>query len=169
MQREKAQFRPIDLLKYGTLIFLFFAFLERVYNFHYKRLFSPLPYGYIIGRDGKIPSLKNEKIIFKKKFLKGKKTEIRAWFWGKDRGVLKINGEVFYKWDKPDIYFLRIPGEKLREENEIEVEVESEIGFVAFWFSDISGLGTDRSWECFYEGKKLKIRIFGKPPYKPLL
>ncbi len=165
MQKEKAQFQPIDLIKYGLILFLIFAFIEKVHSFHYKRLFSPSPYGYIIGREGKIPSMKEEKIIFKKSFPLNQKSELRFWLWGKDKGILKLNGEIFFKWDKQDIYFLRITKQKLKEKNEFEVEMESKTGFCAFWLSDISGLGTDRSWECYFEGKKVKTRVFGKPPY----
>jgi len=172
MQKEKAQFQPIDLIKYGILIFLFFAFIEKVHLFHYKRLFSPSPYGYIIGREGKIPSLKEEEVIFKKTLPLNQRSELRFWFWGKDKGILKINGEIFFKWEKPEVYFLRITIDKLKEKNLFEVELKSVDGFSAFWLSDISGFGTDRSWECFFEGRKVKTRIFGKPPYSknyPLL
>lgn len=168
MQKEKGQFQPIDLLKYGIIFFLILVFIEKVHSFHYKRLYSPSPYGYIIGREGKVPSQKEERIIFKKKFALNQKNEIRFWFWGKDEGILKLNGENLFFWEKPEIYFLRIPREKLKEENEFLVEIYSRNGFSAFWLSESSGFGTDRSWECFFEGKKVKIRVFGKPPYSKL-
>lgn len=168
MQKEKAQFQPIDLIKYGILFFLFFAFVESVHNFHYNRLYAPLPYGYVIGREGKIPSMKEEKIIFRKKFNLNNKKEMRIWIWGREKGVLKLNGEEIFYFEKPDLYFLRITKDKLKETNEMEVLIESSDGFSALWFSDISGLGSDRSWECFIEDKKLKTRIFGKPAIIPI-
>lgn len=168
MQREKAQFQPIDLLKYGIFLFLILAFIEKVHNFHYKRLNSPSPYGYIIGREGKVPSNIEEKIIFRKRFPLNQKNEMRIWLWGREKGILKLNGNTLFSWDKPDIYFLRITREYLKKENELEVEIQSKDGFSVFWLSDISGFGTDRSWECFFEGKKVKTRIFGKPPYGKL-
>lgn len=168
MQKEKVLFQPIDLIIYGIILFLLFAFVERVHLFHYKRLFSPSPYGYIIGREGKVPSQKEEKLVFKKKFPFNQRLELRIWFWGKDEGVLKLNGNVLFDWEKPDLYFLRITKEKLKQINEFEVEIKSKDGFSAFWLSDISGLGTGKDWECFIDGKKVKTRIFGKPPYSSL-
>ncbi len=164
MERKREIFQPINFLIISIGLFLFFAFLEELHRFHYKRLFSPSPYGYIIGRDGKTPSISEEEIVFKKVFPLNKKKELRFWFWGMDKGNLYLNGDLIFKWDRPEIYFLRISREKLKEKNLFEAKIYSKIGFSAFWLSDISGLGTDKSWDCYLKGQKIKTKVFGKPP-----
>ncbi len=164
MERKREIFQPTNFLILFFGLFLIFAFLEKLHRFHYKRLFSPSPYGYIIGREGKIPSMSEEEIIFKKVFPLNKKKELRFWFWGKDKGILYLNGDLIFEWDKPEVYFLRISKEKLKEKNVFEAKIYSKIGFSTLWLSDISGLGTDKSWECYFKGEKIKTRVFGKPP-----